>query len=30
MSVENPEPDWNYWCFLTSLLDLAIQLATLQ
>jgi hypothetical protein len=23
----NEQPDWNFWCFVTSLLDLAIQLA---
>lgn len=23
----NERPDWNFWCFITSLLDLLIQLA---
>jgi hypothetical protein len=26
----NEQPDWNFWCFVTSLLDLYIQLVTLQ
>lgn len=24
---DNEQPDWNFWCFITSLLDLLIQLA---
>ncbi|GHC37516.1 hypothetical protein GCM10010308_65150 [Streptomyces vinaceusdrappus] len=28
--MNNERPDWNFWCFVTSLLDLYIQLVTLQ
>lgn len=28
--MDNEQPDWNFWCFITSLLDLYIQLATYQ
>jgi hypothetical protein len=28
--MNDEQPDWNFWCFITSLLDLLIQLATLQ
>lgn len=25
---DNEQPDWNFWCFITSLLELYLQLAT--
>jgi hypothetical protein len=28
--MNNEQPDWNFWCFITSLLDLYIQLAMYQ
>lgn len=24
---ENERPDWNFWCFITSLLELYLQVA---
>lgn len=25
--MNNEQPDWNFWCFITSLLELYLQLA---
>jgi len=24
--MDNEQPDWNFWCFIASLLDLYLQL----
>ncbi|MFD0228107.1 hypothetical protein ACWGPD_09905 [Streptomyces hirsutus] len=26
VSMNNEQPDWNFWCFIASLLDLYLQL----
>jgi hypothetical protein len=27
-TVDNEQPDWNFWCFVTSFLELLLQVVT--